>query len=202
MMEDIGGMAALPTLTDHSDASRTLLRRAKAGDTRALSVLFREQGSKLKRWAAGRLPRWARGLYDTADLVQETLLQTFRRIDTFERRGTGALQAYLRQAVTNRIRDEVRKVGRRPLTTDIADLDLRSSVPLPDQLAFDNEQERRYKAALALMTEGERLLVVGRLELHYSYEQLALISDRPTPAAARVALRRALLRLADKMSAV
>ena len=195
-------MAVSPTLTGHTDASRTLLRRAKAGDTRALSALFREHGSKLKRWAAGRLPRWARGLYDTADLVQETLLQTFRRIDAFEHRGTGALQAYLRQAVMNRIRDEVRKVGRRPLTTDIEGIDLRSSVPPPDQLAFANEQERRYKAALAHLTEMERLLVVGRLELQYNYEQLALITNRPTASAARVALRRAILKLADRMSAV
>jgi hypothetical protein len=48
----------------------------------------------------------------------------------------------------------------------------------------------------------ERLLVVGRLELQYNYEQLALITNRPTASAARVALRRAILKLADRMVAV
>jgi RNA polymerase sigma factor (sigma-70 family) len=192
----------MANVTDPSDASGTLLRRAKAGDTRALSTLFRQQGSKLRQWATGRLPRWARGLYDTADLVQETLLQTFRRMDTFDNRGTGALQAYLRQAVMNRIRDEVRKVGRRPLATELDNENLQSSLPLPDDVAFDNERERRYKAALGLLTETERLLVVGRIELQYTYEQLALIANRPTPGAARVALRRAILKLAEKMSEV
>jgi RNA polymerase sigma factor (sigma-70 family) len=193
---------ALPPASHPSGVSGTLLRRAKAGDTRALSELFRLQGNKLRRWAAGRLPQWARGLYDTADLVQETLLQTFRRIDVFEHRGTGALQAYLRQAVMNRIRDEVRKVGRRPLATELETSDIRSPQPLPDQVLSDHEQEERYKAALALLTETERMLVVGRIELQYSFEQLALITDKPTPGAARVALRRAVLKLTEIMAAL
>jgi hypothetical protein len=44
------------------------------------------------------------------------------------------------------------------------------------------------------------MLVVGRIELQYSFEQLALITDKPTPGAARVALRRAVLKLAEKMA--
>jgi len=40
---------------------------------------------------------------------------------------------------------------------------------------------------------------VGRIELEYSYEQLALILRKPTPGAARMAVRRALIRLGDEM---
>ena len=79
-------------------------------------------GPPLRRWASGRLPRWARDLSDTPDLVQETLFQTFRKINGFEHRGEGALQAYLRQAVMNRIRDEIRRLVERnaqdPLPVD------------------------------------------------------------------------------------
>jgi len=70
--------------------------------------------NQAERWASGRLPRWARDVADTQDLVQETLLQTFKRIDKFEMRGDGALQAYLRQGILNRIRNEYRRAARRP----------------------------------------------------------------------------------------
>jgi DNA-directed RNA polymerase specialized sigma24 family protein len=40
---------------------------------------------------------------------------------------------------------------------------------------------------------------VGRLELDYSYEQLAAATGRRNPDAVRIALRRAVLRLAERM---
>jgi DNA-directed RNA polymerase specialized sigma24 family protein len=48
------------------------------------------------------------------------VFQAFRRIEAFEVRGEGALQAYLRQAVLNRIRMEIRRVGRRPAVGELA----------------------------------------------------------------------------------
>src|SRR5687768_6490718 len=95
------------------DATMQLLERARAGDDEALERLFAKYLKPLRRWAAGRLPKWARDMADTQDLVQETLLQTFRKIEGFECRGEGALQAYLRQALMNRIRDELRRFDRR-----------------------------------------------------------------------------------------
>jgi RNA polymerase sigma factor (sigma-70 family) len=202
-LRNMSGSSRKPEPTDGGTASGGLVERAQAGDTRALSALFKRQGDQLRRWARGRLPQWARSLYDTADLVQETLLHTFRRIDRFENRGRGALQSYLRQAVMNRIRDEVRKVKRRPLDSLDADaFELPAHDPRPDQLTLDAEEERKYKAALALLTEDERMLVVGRIELDYNYDQLALVANRATSGAARMAARRAILKLAEKMSGV
>src|SRR5665647_2670737 len=101
-------------MDDSWDSTLTLLTRARAGDALALNDLFARYLPTLQRWATGRLPRWARDMAETQDLVQETLIQTFKKIDGFEHRGEGALQAYLRQAVMNRIRDELRRAGRRP----------------------------------------------------------------------------------------
>ena len=53
--------------------------------------------------------------------MQETVLQVFKRLEAFEPRGEGALQAYLRQAVMNRIRNEFRSKGRRPSFEDLDD---------------------------------------------------------------------------------
>lgn len=192
--------APSPPAPDHtpSHSSGELLRRVRAGDTGALSTLIRRQGSALARWARGRLPRWARHFADTADLVQDVLLHTFRRIDQFDNRGSGALQAYLRQAVQNRIRDELRRIERRPTTALVGDIE--DGDPSPLDAAMEAERERRYKQALATLSETDRTLIVARLEMNYTYEQLALITDRASPDAARKALRRAVMKLAERMS--
>jgi RNA polymerase sigma-70 factor (ECF subfamily) len=187
--------------TRPATASADLLAQARAGDKSALSRLIRRQGLALTKWARGRLPNWARRFSDTADIVQDALIQTFRRIDKVELRGEGALQAYLHRAVVNRIRDEMRRVARRPI--DNID-DAESLLPASDASAFDHvmdaENEARYKRALAMLSDDERALVVGRMELDYTYEQLAVMSRRPTAAAARMAVRRAVIKLAEHMS--
>src|SRR5262245_30980085 len=102
-----------------AESTVRLLERYRSGDSEALERLFSRHLPRLQHWASGRLPRWARDLADTQDLVQETLLQTFNRIDAFEPTREGALQAYLRQAVMNRIRDEIRRKGRRPAAVEL-----------------------------------------------------------------------------------
>jgi RNA polymerase sigma-70 factor (ECF subfamily) len=180
--------------------SAELLARAKAGDTRAISLLFRRHGPELRQWARGRLPRWARTVADTTDVVQDVLLRTFRRIDRFEDRGKGALRGYLRRSVMNRIHDEMRKVVRRP-TGELEErlFNIPGEQPTPFEAAVDAERARHYKAALETLTEEERVLVVGRIELGFNYDQLALIGGRATPEAARQAVRRAIKKLAERM---
>ena len=80
-----------------ADTTTRLMARAQAGDADALNDLFSRHVPLLSRWARGRLPGWARDLADTHDLVQETVLQTFKNVQGFESRGKGALRAYLRQ---------------------------------------------------------------------------------------------------------
>jgi RNA polymerase sigma-70 factor (ECF subfamily) len=180
--------------------SAELLAKAKAGDTRAISLLFRRHGPELRQWARGRLPRWARSVADTTDVVQAVLLRTFRRIDTFEDRGKGALRGYLRRSVMNRIHDEMRRVVRRPTgELDEQLFNVAGEQPTPFDSALDGERARHYKAALTELTDEERILVVGRIELGYNYDQLALISGRATSEAARQAVRRAVKKLAERM---
>ena len=83
-------------------SSLRLLLRARRGDRAAREALAARYFPWLRRWARGRLPYWARDGVDTSDLVQDTLLQTFKRIAKFEPQRDGALRAYLRLAVDNR----------------------------------------------------------------------------------------------------
>ena len=104
---------------EEEDATVRLLERARAGDQAALDELFERHFKVLERWATGRLPRWARGNVDTSDLLQETMLETFKRLDGFEPRGRGALQAYLRQAFINRLRNQLRRAMGRPVPEEL-----------------------------------------------------------------------------------
>lgn len=181
-------------------SSARLLERAVRGDRSAIDELFARFQPRLRRWARGRLPRWARSVVDTSDLVQDTLLHAFTRITVFEPKGDGALRAYLRQAVENRIRDELRRVARRPAEMSLdADIQVPSGGRSPLEHAIDDQIWARYLSALKRLTPRERRLIVGRAELGYSFTQLAYINGRASPDAARMALKRALVRLASEM---
>lgn len=180
------------------ESSIELLAKARAGDADALDRLLAHHLPKLRRWARGRLPLWARDRDDTDDLVQETVVQTLRRLGAFEPQHDGALQAYLRQALMNRIRDAVRRAGRLPHAVPIDErMEGRDASPL--EHAIGRESLERYDAALAALREQDREAIIGRIELGHSYEELAVTLQKPSGDAARVAVHRAMLRLAQAM---
>lgn len=180
------------------ETSLDLLERAKAGDPHALDALIARYLPRLRRWAHGRLPSWARDLADTQDLVQETVFRAFTQVGRFEVRGEGALQAYLRQALINRIRSEMRRVGRRPEATAL-DTQAEDAGPSPLEAAIGREAVERYESALSRLRPEDREAIIGRLELGLTNEELADALGKPTANAARMAVERALLRLAKEM---
>jgi RNA polymerase sigma factor (sigma-70 family) len=181
------------------ESTAQLIERARSGDQAALDALFARYLLPLRRWASGRLPGWARDLTDTQDLVQDVLLQTFRRLGDFEPRGEGALQGYLRQALRNRLLDELRRVQRRPAHT-LLDSQREDEAPSPLEAAIGQEGIERYERALAALRAEEREAVVARIELGYSYPEIAEMLDKPSPDAARMTVGRALARLVQEMS--
>lgn len=187
-----------PPVPDPDPRSEDLLQRARRGDGHALDQLFARYLPRLRRWAHGRVPSWARNSIDTGDLVQDTVLQTYRNFGAFEPRHEGALFGYLRRALLNRIRDQFRNASRRPTPLEL-DPDRADGGASPLDAAIDAEQHARYEAALKKLRAADRHAIVGRVELGYSYEQLALILRKPTAEAARLAVRRALLRLGEEM---
>lgn len=152
---------------------------------------------RLRRWAHGRLPRWARGVVDTTDLIQDALLRTLGRGDALEARTEDALSAYLREAVRNRIRDEHRRIARRGVAAALPDT-LAHSGPSPLDAAMHVETESRYRAALERLPPADRDLIVAHVELDYTHDQLACMTGRSRNAA-RMALHRAIGRLVARM---
>lgn len=185
-------------MPDPMETTLDLLARARAGDRGSLDALFERCLPPLRRWARGRLPGYARDLADTQDLVQETVLHTLNRLPAFQPRHQGALQAYLRQAVANRIRDEIRRVQRRPSPVALEDVHADSG-PSPLEHAIGREGLERYEAALARLKETDREAIIARMELQQSFEEVAAALGKPNANAARVAVTRALARLIEEM---
>ena len=197
---DPSSMAPDESASTSSSESR-LLQRVRRGSRGAAEALFERYGSWLRRWTRGRLPQWGRGSLDTSDIVQETLRYTFSRLDWFESKRARALRAYLRRVTENRIRDELRRVTRRR-DAIAPEQPVRASEDGAPQLRrlVDDEAWRRYVDGLQCLSSRDRRLIAGRVELGYNYRQLALAERMPSPDAARMALRRALVRLGDVMA--
>ena len=182
-----------------AESTFELIAKMHEGSSDALDRLFARYLPRMRRWAHGRLPQWARAGIDTQDLVQETLLQTFKQIERFEPRREGAFHAYLRQAVMNRIRDELRKSARRPRATTVDD-QLPSDDASPLAAAIGTEAFDRYEAALARLRPIEREAIIARVELDCTYEEMAMMLELPSAEAARKAAQRALVKLAAEMN--
>ncbi len=184
-----------------SSSESRLLERVQRGSRGAAEALFARYGSWLRRWTRGRLPHRVRGSLDTSDLVQESLRYMFTRLEWFESKRASSLRAYLRRDVENRIRDELRRATRRRHAI-APEQPVRMSEAGAPQLRrlVDEEAWRRYVDGLRRLRSRDRRLIAGRLELGYNYRQLALVERMASPDAARMALRRALIRLGDVMA--
>jgi RNA polymerase sigma-70 factor (ECF subfamily) len=184
--------------SENLESTALLLARVREGDLAAREALFHRYLPLLQRWAHGRLPSHARGLADTGDLVQITLVRALHRLEEFEPRREGAFLAYLRQALLNALRDEIRRAGRRPGGAEVDE-----SIPDPRPSGLEEvvgrETLERYEAALAALTGEQREAVILRIEFGYTHEQVAEALGKPTANAARMVVSRALLRIAEAM---
>jgi RNA polymerase sigma factor (sigma-70 family) len=132
--------------------------------------------------------------------VQDTFMQVLRRLDEFQPRHTGAFQGYLRQTLMNRILDEIRRVGRRGGPVEPIDTDRVASEPSPLEEAIGQQTLERYEAALNRLRDADREAIIMRVELGFSYLEIMDAFDKPSVAAAHMAVSRALVRLAEEMA--
>lgn len=180
-------------------ATAELARRASAGEPAALEALLTRVRPRLVRWAHGLVPRSARSLATTEDLVQEALLATLRHVGSLER--PEAFVPYLRQTVRHRALDLARR-GARFQETDLPasfDPPARDGSPA-DHLAA-GELAERYESALAALPERDRLAVIFRMEWNLPYRDLAIELGMPSADAARMATTRAVAALAKAVAA-
>lgn len=191
--------ARSPTLLS-DESTVELVLKARAGNRFAVEALLQRCLPALRRWAHGRLPPAARDSMDTGDLVQEVVIKVLSRLDTFEPQHVGAMQALLRTAVINRVRDEVRRVGRRPAPAELPD-SIPSGDETPEEIVIRKQAYDRYHAALAHLRSKDRELVVARIEAQWTVQEITQYFGFSTTPAARMAVTRALKRLVKELDA-
>lgn len=180
----------------HLEATSDLLQKVRDGDAPARERLVERVLPLLRRWAHGRLPPSARDLAETDDLVQIALVRALDKVETFEARREGAFMAYLRQILLNLVRDEIRRVGRRPTHSDIETTP--SEEALVVRAAGDDTLEA-YERALEKLPEIQKQAVLLRIEFGYSHQEIADAIGSPSANAARMMVSRALVQLAESM---
>lgn len=174
-----------------------LLARAQQGEQGAVDSLLARYRPRLERWASGRLPDYARSLFDTGDLIQETLLGAVEKFSSIRATTQGSFEGYARRSILNRIRDQIRWARRRPPANSLEDLV--DPGPSPLERAIGEETVGRFEAALDQLSEEDRQLIHLRVELGLDYKEIATLSGRPSVDAVRMGIRRAILRLATGM---
>src|SRR5262245_52471367 len=174
-----------------------LVTRAQSGDAAAVEALLERSLPQLRRWAHGRLSPIARGYLDTNDVIQDAVFQLLRRVPVFVPRHVGAMQAFLRRTITNRIYDEMRRIARQPRPIALADDHPFNGIS-PQEAAIRAETYQRYRDTLPRLRPRDRALVIARIELQWSFVEIAR-RFRITDAAARMATKRALRRFEAQM---
>jgi RNA polymerase sigma-70 factor, ECF subfamily len=192
---------ASPPLSPESETSFQLLLRARGGSADAQERLCAKYLPRLQRWAHGRLPRSARAVLDTGDVVQDVLMRAIRHLTTFEPEHEWSFQAYLRESLMNRLRDEGRKTPRR-LLNDPLDSSHPSRDASPLEHAIGSEAVARYETALARLRDSDRQAIIARCEWGMSHQEVAELLGKNSPGTAQVAVHRALVRLAQEMANV
>ncbi len=180
-----------------SESTLHVLERAREGDSLAVEVLIERALPPVRRWARGRLPDYARGGADTEDVVQDVFLKALRRIERFQHRTVGGLQAYLRQSVLNRIRDLIRGSQRHGIATGL-EPEPRDWLPSPLEAAIIRERLDRFLDALGRLRPADRQVIVWRIELGYTVEEIASRLGKSKPAAG-MTVTRAMTRLAKEL---
>ena len=196
-MEPTESEVPRPSLESTAD----LLTRVRSGDGAAREALVRRCLPALQRLAHGRLPHAARGMTDTDDIVQTVLIRAIGRLDHFVSQGHGSLLWYLRRIVLNQIRDEARRVARRPRHREL-DEGLADPGSDPLEKTIGKEALDLYERALEQLEPELQEAVVLRLEMGCSYQEIAEALGRPSANAARLATARAVARVSELMRAL
>ncbi len=106
----------------------------------------------------------------------------------------------MRRGILNRIHDEVRRARAKPEAESLP-TSAEDGVPSPLEELIGRDALRCYEKALGALSEADRQAILLRIELRMAYREIAEEMDKPSPDAARVAVRRAIIKLAQKMAA-
>lgn len=195
----------MPDFEPDSSATRRLLNDVAGGDHGAFENLFSRNRRWLHRFVELRLDRRLRARVDPDDVVQETQLEAFRRLDDYLRRRPMPFRLWLQKTAYERLSKARRRhvrAARRSVMREMPLPDRSSRIllaqlmgkPEPSQGVSQLELIRGVAEAVAQLGQLDREIVIMRSYEGLSYDEIATILEIES-AAARKRYGRALLRL-------
>jgi RNA polymerase sigma-70 factor (ECF subfamily) len=176
--------------TDEAD----LVERAQAGDARARDALLAAIRPGVVRYCRARLGRVG-GAYDQADdVAQEVCLAVVQALPRYRDRGR-PFQAFVFGVAAHKVADVQRAALRGQVRASIDDIpDRPDPTPGPEQRALSADLARRLGRLLAHLSEDHRELIVLRVAVGLSAEEVGGVLGM-SAAAVRVTQSRVLARL-------
>jgi RNA polymerase sigma-70 factor (ECF subfamily) len=171
-----------------------LVRRAAQRDPRATSALLAELRPGLVRYCRARLGRIG-GAYTTADdVAQEVCIAVLRALPQYRDEGR-PFAAFVYAIAAHKVADAQRAAIRDSAVTPTeAVIDQPDGAPGPEQQAVATDLARRLSALLSRLPEAQREIVLLRVAVGLSAEEVGVVMGM-TAAAVRVAQSRGLARL-------
>lgn len=197
-------------LKPDSSLTTRLLDEVASGDRAAFEELFARHERRLHRFVEMRIDRRLRARVDPSDVVQETQLQAFSRMDDYLVRRPMPFRLWLQKTAYERLIKARRRhirAARRSVERELP-LPDRSSRLLAEQLLNEagpaqhlSQQEtvRLVGEAIAELAEIDREVLMMRSFEGLSFDEIAVILEIES-AAARKRFGRALLRLRNALN--
>jgi len=177
-----------------SSAEAELVARAAAGDGVAAGALLAQFRPGVVRYCRARLGGGS-GLYDAADdVAQEVCLAVLAALPRYRDEGR-PFAAFVYGIAAHKVADAHRSAARRGVVTAFDELpDRPDPAPDPEQRAVVADLSRRLSTLLAHLSETHRELLVLRVAVGLTAEEVGQVLGM-SAAAVRVAQSRALARL-------
>ena len=179
--------------------TQVLLDRVRRGDGDAVNGLLERHRESIKRMIDRRMDRGVQRRVDASDIVQDVMIEANRRLGDYLANPTMPFQLWLRHMARDRLIDAhrrhrvaaTRSVDREvPLVVadsgDQSQADLGGQITdrelTPAAAATWHELERRFAAAVELLEEGDRQIVLLRHFEHLSTAEAAEVLGLSKPA--------------------
>jgi RNA polymerase sigma-70 factor, ECF subfamily len=191
---------------DDSAETRRLLERLRAGDAVAFETLCERHRPLLLAFLRRRFDPRLRARADPSDVVQDTHMEAYRRLDDYLARRPMPFHLWLRKTAYERLR----MLERRHLGASQRDADREAMLPgassaalarrlvgsgtRPSQALERSERAARVRRVLARLSAENREVLLMRTCEELPYGEIGILLDI-TPAAARQRHGRALMRL-------
>ena len=171
-----------------------LIKRAKNGDSQAITQLYHAHAQMIYRYIAYRVPTTA----DAEDITSEVFMRMLEGLPTYEFMSV-PFEAWLYRIATHRIADFFRKSSRQKTHIELHET-LAGDEPMPEESIQKQQEFKRLRHALSYLNEEQQDVLILRFIENKSHEDVARILDK-SQSAVRTIQHRALVRLSQLLGA-